>query len=855
MSVILTRTKYPLYYPTQVNPKKSGTTKGGYLEGYLLLPERWKPGTNLRIKIFCVPHEDLCWEDADSQIRLEKKNTSRDQDKENIHPCLLHLVYMKGGRRNNKDEPEPSFDNSVKQLVIEGENIKDLATNVKIAKVEKVGNGEGCRIGLGKGGTNLNINLLLPKTKAKYLGGGVVEEEEMKIVIRKMIKDKNSSDNLVIGRKTEMLNNYFHENNSINLNKMRIEVEFISDSFSLSTLSVVIQSQGHKKTANIKFETPNILKCCTKGGRTVVMESKCSFSKDTKPKLVAYKKEPNGNIVQDPETQTLIRQPDPQNINISKINNSIRFDTPEQDEKILQPNILLRLVCVWMVDEQELAANEFKFQYVRHPWPRGGLCVFCELDVDGMKQKEDAIPETNELMSLVEERQTGENEAVSITDNTTILEDDVNLSIEDLIDFNYAQDSESSNSSVRRSSSDSFTVVGMDSEYARQATNMNPSFSNIQAMACVDSDRSDTSSSNESFVIVSRDDYSSESHNNVSPAQVLPAFSDFQGYGGFSFVQDNSTSVNLGTECASQSAKRTNNTRIDLSTTIAQNTNNASQSVTLAHDDQPNYQVSCYQQQHKRKEGDSNLDFLSSLHLFGNLNLYSIGEILCRKDVSYHDPDQYGLFQKTIVHVVSQDRGLSFVDVLSFPHFDRVSNTIQHRSLRDYFPARKHAPSLLVLHRFGGAIPNTVHQFLSDNPGDEYPMKNLSHALHTLLSRGQSINYIVLHNMSSTLIIRLGDPARYCPQSVANYNPFSVTTMVQTNNDQEFPEEAFEKLLEIISKDLGEVGMTIPQFLVSHQEIRASWQEGWISNIDRLRRVTGMRKPSLQDFAAIINCF
>ena len=107
----------------------------------------------------------------------------------------------------------------------------------------------------------------------------------------------------------------------------------------------------------------------------MVMESKCSLSKDIKPKLVSYKKDPDGQIVPDPETQAMVRQPDSNKIIFSKINNSIRFEAPAQDERIIQQSLLLRLVAVWTIDGEEQTANGFKFQYLKHLWPRGGTCV------------------------------------------------------------------------------------------------------------------------------------------------------------------------------------------------------------------------------------------------------------------------------------------------------------------------------------------------------------------------------------------------------------------------------------------------------------------------------------------------
>ena len=97
MSVTLTRVKYPFYYPTQVNPKKTGTTKGGYLEGNILLPESWNPCSTLKLRLSSIPHEDLYWnEELNGKLKLEQKPSLAEQNKEDIHPCLLHLVYMNG---------------------------------------------------------------------------------------------------------------------------------------------------------------------------------------------------------------------------------------------------------------------------------------------------------------------------------------------------------------------------------------------------------------------------------------------------------------------------------------------------------------------------------------------------------------------------------------------------------------------------------------------------------------------------------------------------------------------------------------------------------------------------------------
>ena len=95
MAIQLSRLDHSFHYETQWDPAKDGTTKGGYLQGQILLPEGC---TGLLLT--CLPHEE------------NGKNPHE------VQPCFLHVVYMEGGdgqrnktRRNKEKEPKPSFDN------------------------------------------------------------------------------------------------------------------------------------------------------------------------------------------------------------------------------------------------------------------------------------------------------------------------------------------------------------------------------------------------------------------------------------------------------------------------------------------------------------------------------------------------------------------------------------------------------------------------------------------------------------------------------------------------------------------------------------------------------------------------
>jgi hypothetical protein len=188
--------------------------------------------------------------------------------------------------------------------------------------------------------------------------------------------------------------------------------------------------------------------------------------------------------------------------------------------------------------------------------------------------------------------------------NPVVYDDNVNILIEELIEFT---------NDTACSSSDSFAVIGIDSEYICQES----SFSNLQSQFLNHS--SESSSSSDSFVVLNIPSIGSVSNQSESLVQVLPTFEDLQTSNGSPVVQN----LCLTTDIQAMHVA----------------------SATPACNEPAHYQVSCYQQQDKSAESDShmNFDFLNSLHLFGNLNLYSMGKILMRQDVGYKDPDHEGL--------------------------------------------------------------------------------------------------------------------------------------------------------------------------------------------------------------------
>ena len=291
MSICLSRTTYKMYYPSELDPGKEGTTKGGYLEGELTLPSSWRPGTELLVSISCAPAEPLVWEPGEPPSLTTASDTSTDAAdsvREEFHPCVPHLVYLErcgaGTRVTRARNTEPWFGSKHDQNMIKfprkrelcinnvEDGVLDKETNTKIAEVVK--DGDTRKIDLGHGDTKLNINLLIPKTKKIILSQKSVEPDEMRKIVEKEFGARNNGDSGgAKDAKITQIHQYFQSDNCDKLKRLRIKVSFtFSDAFNadFSVLSDIIQD----KTTLVELHKPNILKCCSRGGRTVNLISK-----------------------------------------------------------------------------------------------------------------------------------------------------------------------------------------------------------------------------------------------------------------------------------------------------------------------------------------------------------------------------------------------------------------------------------------------------------------------------------------------------------------------------------------------------------------------------------------------------
>ena len=80
-----------------------------------------------------------------------------------------------------------------------------------------------------------------------------------------------------------------------------------------------------------------------------------------------------------------------------------------------------------------------------------------------------------------------------------------------------------------------------------------------------------------------------------------------------------------------------------------------------------------------------------------------------------------------------------------------------------------------------------------------------------------SCHYFLLSpGAGRSLVLRMGEPGLYCPQSVAVYNSISVTAFVQTNQDQALDPAAFKLLLSIVEEDLQNADLPMPKYLLRY---------------------------------------
>merc|ERR1712227_808429 len=388
-------------YPSEWDPRQNGKTKGGYLEGKIILP---KTSRNLKLLISTYPEN-----------KHNFKNVKVCQSKEEeIHPTLIHVVRKgRGNRRYNEKEPVPNINHWQQEFEIkdrkvyicnktsEMDELRYQSDSDRIlVKDEMFDINEERVLNIGKEAGELNMIILIPKTEKRA------------------------------------------NNNDVSLKKVRLKIEvFCLDSGVLlgSSLSCPISDTASKAHGAMDIHDATPLRSCAEGGRKVVMIAEFGLAKDVVPRFQLY--DSSDRRLYEEEEQ-LLQQPAASDISVLK--ESIIFITPQQPHaaKFLLNKYKIKLVAR-RISDGYVSRKKFDFNYVPHDYFQGIPCMFCCLDSDNVQGKLVSISESNNvqgrasLVALKEvarpglrKRQMSGSDSYEVFDNTQvkknkILENDV----------------------------------------------------------------------------------------------------------------------------------------------------------------------------------------------------------------------------------------------------------------------------------------------------------------------------------------------------------------------------------------------------------------------------------------------
>ena len=111
MEIELKNKSVLLRYVSEWDPRSTGKTKGGYMEGNIRVPRDAR-----RMVLQTLP-------DVEYAIKMERElGHLGHQLLGSVHPLLLHVVRMGKGRRDNEKEPVPTFHHWRQEFVIDKKN-------------------------------------------------------------------------------------------------------------------------------------------------------------------------------------------------------------------------------------------------------------------------------------------------------------------------------------------------------------------------------------------------------------------------------------------------------------------------------------------------------------------------------------------------------------------------------------------------------------------------------------------------------------------------------------------------------------------------------------------------------------
>jgi len=355
-SITLYSTSNLLRYVSEWDPREPAHTKGGYMDGEIKIPN--VSGT-LRMVIQTYPAEDV-----DSLVAK-------------IHPCLLHVVQIVKGRREQDLEPVPTYyhwrqifeiiDGKVFVLNETSElDFKNDGTQRPVPERVEVTKVIGNTIVLGRKKEELNLILLQPKQQARA--------KPTEATITKVLADRLPTHNK---EEIERHEQFFIKKFSRNLKRIRLRVDFYDEKDvhcggSVSPQTII--DTGNKEIGSMDLYDATPLKSCVLGGRKIIMVSEYNLAKGVWP-IFQVHDEYDQHC---PQLDQYLAQPQQCIVK----NQTIIFLSPPQPylqllEKQIN-NFSIKLLAKREGDGYT-SKKEFEFKYIDHKFNN---CPFCDLKID-----------------------------------------------------------------------------------------------------------------------------------------------------------------------------------------------------------------------------------------------------------------------------------------------------------------------------------------------------------------------------------------------------------------------------------------------------------------------------------------
>jgi len=353
-----------LRYISEWDPRDPAKTKGGYMDGEIKIPN---VGGKLKMIIQTYPAEDV-----PSLVS-------------NIHPCLLHVVQIVKGRRDQDKEPVPTYYHWKQEFDIEDGKVYvcnksselDADRPKQVPEKAFVTTVKGNSIVLGKTREDLNLILLLPKQQSRA--------KATEASITDVLADRLETNDR---KKIDLNESFFRKPNAKNLRKIRLRVDFYDENgihcgWSISPQTIV--DTGNKEIGSMDMYDATPRKSCIRGGRKIIMVSEYNLAKGVVPIFEVHDEYGEHQS----QLDCYLTQPDQFVIK----NQTIIFLTPPQENLEVLRNILgnfsIKLLAK-RVGDGYTSNREFEFNYINH---RLSNCPFCDmkLDTDGLVQIEAGI--------------------------------------------------------------------------------------------------------------------------------------------------------------------------------------------------------------------------------------------------------------------------------------------------------------------------------------------------------------------------------------------------------------------------------------------------------------------------------